>query len=143
MSADPRLIDGHDYRTGRPRSLSAREWRQEIELALGRGDGFLRIENGETFVHSRRDGLQFEIYGVIRRARGQRVTHALQALFSHEKSLPGDVTHELQLPGDCSHVNTDAPANHDSHLPGARAPGTAGPATYSHDSRLSTRGLRL
>jgi hypothetical protein len=69
MSADPRLIDGFNYRSGRPRSLTAREWRQEIELTLGRGDGFVRIEAGETFVHSRGDGLQFEIYGVIRRAR--------------------------------------------------------------------------
>lgn len=63
-----RSIEGFDYRRGRPRSLSAREWRQELDAVLGDG-GWRRVEQGETFAHARDGALQFEAYAAIRPTR--------------------------------------------------------------------------
>lgn len=55
----PRTIQGFDYRTGRPRDMSLRDWRQEIALIEG---ARRRVENGETFIHALDQLLVLEVY---------------------------------------------------------------------------------
>lgn len=54
-----RTIPGFDYRTGRPRELALREWRQEIALIEG---ARRRVENGETFISTLDGLLVLEVY---------------------------------------------------------------------------------
>lgn len=56
------LLQGFDYRTGRARELSVREWRQEIALIEG---ARRRVENGETFIHGAGGLLALEIYARV------------------------------------------------------------------------------
>jgi hypothetical protein len=57
-------IKGFDYRVHSERELSAREWRDELEIIM-RAGGRRRVENGETFAHAKGGGLVFECYAII------------------------------------------------------------------------------
>jgi hypothetical protein len=72
------LIDGFDYRTHQPVSLTREAWQAEITSAI-RAGGRRRVENGETFLHGPNARLIAEIYARVPAPtpevrRGGRVT---------------------------------------------------------------------
>lgn len=60
-----KLIPGFDYLKGQPVSYTKSEWLGLIKPIIDDG-GRRRVENGETFIHTKRDGiLLWEIYDNI------------------------------------------------------------------------------
>jgi hypothetical protein len=58
------LIDGFDYRTHQPVSLTRQAWQAQIATAIRTG-GRLRVESGETFIHGPNARIVAEIYARI------------------------------------------------------------------------------
>ena len=59
-----RLIEGFDYQAQRPVSLPRKEWVERLAAVI-KGGGRRRVENGETFGHSKDGRIAFECYSTL------------------------------------------------------------------------------
>jgi len=58
------LIEGFDYTTHQPLSLTRADWQTRIATALDAG-GRRRAEGGETFIHGSNGRITAEIYATV------------------------------------------------------------------------------
>lgn len=59
-----KLIEGFDYRTDRPVSMTRKEWRALVRAYIAKG-GRRKIVEGETFLIPRVGQIEVEIYANI------------------------------------------------------------------------------
>lgn len=59
-----KLLEGYDYTTGQPVSLTRQEWQARIATAIADG-GRRRVEDGETFIHGPNARIVAEAYANV------------------------------------------------------------------------------